>query len=124
MDKLQCPKVAKLSTKWALISLFCLIVSTPSWGQNTVDQSCFARMLPEDIRVNRLDDIKRLLGWVFDVDAAHKGLVPGEIIDSHSGFMSVPGFGGSTDLSGVAGRYRVMRAPFNSGNGYYGVELG
>jgi hypothetical protein len=87
------------------------------------DRSCFARSLPAEVRDSRVDDVKFLLGWAFDVAAAHKPLAAGEEIDKASGLSDVPGFGGATDLSALRGRYRVIRAPLDAGNGYYGIEL-
>ena len=45
-------------------------------------------------------------------------------MDRNSSLKSVPGFAGATDLRGLSGRYRVMRAPFDLGHGYYGIEFG
>ncbi len=88
------------------------------------DESCFARALPADIRAFRLDDAKLLIGWVFDAAAANRMPAPGTVIDHYSSLDQVPGFAPPTDLGGLKGRYRLMRAPFDAGRGYYGVELG
>ena len=45
-------------------------------------------------------------------------------MDRHSSLRDVPGFAEATDLKPLRGHYRVMRAPFDSGHGYYGIELG
>jgi len=110
--------------KFGGAALLSLTASTPGWAQTAEDPTCFARILPENIRVGRLDDIKLLIGWVFDAAAAHHALASGDIIDRHSTLSKVPGFAGATDLSRLMGRYRVVRAPFDEGNGYFGVELG
>lgn len=65
-----------------------------------------------------------MIGWVFDVAAAHRVLTAGEIIDHRSGVANVPGFAAATNLTALTGRYRVIRSPFDLGNGYFGVELG
>ena len=85
---------------------------------------CFARALSSDIRVYRLDDAKLLTGWVFDAAAAHHVPQAGAIVDRHASLGQVPGFAGATGLANLRGRYRVMRAPFDLGHGYYGIEFG
>jgi hypothetical protein len=107
-----------------LAGLFSLLAISTAGAAPMPDRSCFARALPDDIRSARLDDLKRLIGWVFDVAAAHRALIPGEIVDRGSGLNDVPGFAGATGLGELTGRYRVMRAPFDAGHGYFGVALG
>jgi hypothetical protein len=85
--------------------------------------SCFARALPGEFRGERLNDLKFLLGFVFDAASAHLALPVGSIIDHTSGLRQVPGFVGPTDLRRLAGRYRVMQA-FDQGHGYFGLLLG
>jgi hypothetical protein len=101
-----------------------MILAAPAHAQTVQNESCFARSLSSDIRNHRLDDAKLLTGWVFDAAAAHHGSKAGDIVDRHSSLRDVPGFAGATDLKPLRGRYRVMRAPFDSGHGYYGIELG
>ena len=103
-----------------------LLALRPAMAEDAPDPSCFARALPAEVRDYRLDDVKRLTGWVFDIAAAHRTPAPGDEIDHHSSLSeaSVPGFGGITDLGALRGRYRVMRPPFDQGHGYYGIELG
>ena len=108
----------------ARLAIVILSLALPGLATADPDPSCFARALPADIRGQRLDDVKLLLGWVFDAAAAHRLPNKGDIIDRHSGFAEVPGFAGSTDVRTMAGRYRVMRAPFDARRGYLGMELG
>ncbi|HKU54013.1 MAG TPA: hypothetical protein VJP60_01510 [Rhizomicrobium sp.] len=108
-----------------VIGVFALaLLGTPAGAKSTQDKSCFARALPTDIRDYGLDDAKLLTGWVFDAAAAHHVSKAGDIVDRRSGLKDVPGFAGATDLGGLRGRYRVMRAPFDLGHGYYGIEFG
>jgi hypothetical protein len=106
-----------------LTALALAAASAPSGAQAIPDKACFARALPAKIRAHQLDDAKLLTGWVFDAAATHHALAAGEIVDHRSGFASVPGFAGATDLRELQGRYRVMRAPFDLGHGYYGIEF-
>lgn len=100
------------------------VLGASAGAQAGPDKSCFARALPADIRIHRLDDAKLLTGWVFDTAATHQAPKAGETVNRRSGFSSVPGFAGATDLGSLKGRYRVMRPPFDLGHGYYGVEFG
>lgn len=101
-----------------------MFLAAPAHAQTAQNQSCFARSLPSGIRNHGLDDAKLLTGWVFDAAAAHHAAKSGDIVDRNSGLKDVPGFAGATGLKPLHGRYRVMRAPFDSGHGYYGIEFG
>jgi hypothetical protein len=70
------------------------------------------------------DDTKLLIGWAFDAAVSGTALRSGDIVDAGSTFESVLGFAGPTSLSALRRRYRVIRAPFDRGQGYYGVALG
>ena len=104
---------------WLLLGL-----CAPAHAQAVQNSACFARSLPAGIHTHGLDDAKLLTGWVFDAAAARHMSEAGDIVDRHSSLKDVPGFAGATDLSGLRGRYRIMRAPFDLGHGYYGIELG
>ncbi|HVJ51558.1 MAG TPA: hypothetical protein VM689_03805 [Aliidongia sp.] len=106
------------------LGLLALAAATTARAETAADRSCFARALPAEFRTERLDDIKLLVGWVFDIAAAGRKVMASEIVDRAAGLTDVPGFAGATNLSGLQGRYRVMRAPFDAGRGYLGVELG
>ena len=54
--------------------------------------SCFARALPGEFRGERLNDLKFLLGFVFDAASAHLALPVGSIIDHTSGLRQGPGW--------------------------------
>ena len=116
-------KIAVMNVRLAsaLFALGLLTAGAPTLA--APEPSCFARALPAGMRDTRLDDLKILLGWAFDVAAAHRMLAAGEEIVPSSGLSEVPGFGGATDLSALQGRYRVMRPPFDDGAGYYGIEI-
>lgn len=105
-----------------LIGTCLAALASPAWAGP--DATCFARALPAGFRGGHLDDVKFLIGFVFDVAASGRGVPVGVVVDRGSGFGAVPGFAGATDLGRVAGRYRVMRAPFDEGRGYFGVLLG
>jgi hypothetical protein len=83
----------------------------------------FWRGLPPAVRDYLADDIKLLIGWTFDAAAAGRPLEAGESIDKNSGFTEVPGFADPTPMDGLKGRYRVHRAPFDRGGGYYGIAF-
>jgi len=100
------------------------LLEVPAGAKSIPDKSCFARTLSPDIRDQGLDDAKLLTGWVFDAAAAHHVAKPADIVTHHSSLKEVPGYAGATDLGGLLGRYRVMRAPFDLGHGYYGIEFG
>ena len=107
-----------------IVGLLGFVGAAAGRAESVPDRACFARELPADIRTARLDDVKLLIGWVFDAAAAHRKLVPGAVIDRDSGLGHVPGFAGATDLGALAGRYRIVEAPFDKGHGYFGVALG
>lgn len=69
------------------------------------------------------DDLKLLVGWVTDVAAVGASLLVGLLVDSRSGFASVPGFAAPTPLDALAGRYRLLRAPPRL-NDQFGAILG
>ena len=108
----------------AAVLILPLLLPLATRADTSPDHSCFARALSADIRAQRLDDLKLLIGWVFDNAAAHRAPQPGDVIDHNSKMARVPGFAGATKLAALAGRYRVMRAPFDLGHGYFGIEIG
>jgi hypothetical protein len=85
----------------------------------------FLDRLPEGSLPSFIDDAKLLLGWTADAAAlADKPpLKAGDIVDRAGGFASVPGFAPPTDITGVAGRYRLLAPPFR-GHYYYGLMFG
>lgn len=99
----------------------------PAWAALPADAPNldFLDRLPEASRVGFVDDAKLLVGWTTDAAAVIKTspLHEGDIVDRNSGFKTVPGFTGPTDVRGLAGRYRVLAAPF-AAHYYYGLILG
>jgi hypothetical protein len=88
-----------------------------------VPRLAFWHALPAAVRDFLADDIKLLIGWTFDAAAARRPLEPGQSIDKNSSFKDVPGFADPTPMDGLRGRYRVLRAPFDRGGGYYGIAF-
>jgi hypothetical protein len=108
-------------TRLALLLAAALALLAPV-ARAAGDPACFAQSLPEDLRGDRLDDLKRLIGWVFDVAATGRIPMRGTIVDRRSTLETVPGFAAPTSLAALTGRYRVDRA-FDAGDGYFGLEL-
>ena len=82
---------------------------------------CFLQALPAAQRAVMADDVKLLVGWTFDAFAAGRALQGGELVDRTGGLAEVPGFAAPTPMDGLAGRYRLVRPPFDRGRGYYGL---
>ncbi|HXP76783.1 MAG TPA: hypothetical protein VN823_21790 [Stellaceae bacterium] len=95
--------------------------AAPAGGEPA--QLGFWRGLPPSVQAYLADDIKLLIGWTFDAAAAKRSFQGGELIDNGSGVSRVPGFAAPTPMTGLKGRYRVLRPPFERGGGYYGIEL-
>ena len=85
----------------------------------------FLDRLPDANRVSFIDDAKLLLGWTADAAALadKQPLHAGDIVDRTGGFKTVPGFAPPTDITGVAGRYRLLAPPF-AAHYYYGLMFG
>ncbi|HEX4507386.1 MAG TPA: hypothetical protein VH722_16780, partial [Alphaproteobacteria bacterium] len=85
----------------------------------------FLDRLPEANGPSFVDDAKLLLGWTADAAAVavKQPLHEGDAVDRTSGFKSVPGFAPPTDITGVAGRYRLLAPPF-AAHYYYGLMFG
>jgi hypothetical protein len=83
----------------------------------------FLDTLPAPNRYSVADDAKLLIGWATDAAALESPLRGGDIVDRTRGFATVPGFAAPTDMTGLAGRYRVMAAPY-ADHRYYGLTLG
>ena len=85
---------------------------------------CFLYRLPTSLRSYVADDVKLLVGWVFDAAVSGVALRSGVLISAGSGFAEVPGFAAPTSLRALLGIYEVLAPPFDEGHGYYGVALG
>jgi len=107
-----------------ILGLLVFCVARSGAAAELSDPSCFALALPAELGAEGIDDIKLLIGWVFDTAASGQTPSPGATIDRNSTLADVPGFAGTTDLTTLAGQYRVLHGPFDAGHGYYGIELG
>jgi hypothetical protein len=106
------------------VSILALLCSLSGATQGLAAPKTVCRLPPPQDGAVSPDDVKYLIGWVFDVAASHRPPAAGDIVDSRSGLASVPGFAAPTSLAKLAGRYRVIRPPFDGGRGYFGMELG
>ena len=82
---------------------------------------CFLKALPQDRQAALADDVKLLIGWTFDAYAAGYHFDGTITIDHDSAYAEVPGFADPTQMQHLAGRYRIIRAPFDRDRGYYGI---
>jgi hypothetical protein len=89
---------------------------------NLTELISFFTALPISSRAVLADDAKRLIGWAAEAAATKRRLAVGETINRSSAFVSVPGFGGPTNLSSLKAAYRIAMPPL-TGPGYYGLAL-
>ncbi len=82
---------------------------------------CFLKALPQERQAALADDVKLLIGWTFDAYAAGYRFDGTITIDHDSAYADVPGFADPTPMQRLAGRYRIIRAPFDRDRGYYGI---
>lgn len=85
---------------------------------------CALGQLPEPTRTILVDDLKLLIGWAFDAAVQDDPPAVGAVIDRHSGYPGIGSPVAATPMGRLAGRYRVLRPPFDEGRGYYGLLLG
>ena len=97
------------------------LAALPAGGPN-LD---FLDRLPEANRISFVDDAKLLLGWTADAAAVAEKSPrrQGDIVDRGGTFKTVPGFAPPTDITSLAGRYRLLAPPFAAHN-YYGLMFG
>ncbi len=88
---------------------------------DSIPNLCFLQTLPQDRQAAVADDVKLLVGWTFDAFASGYAYRDGAVIDRGSGFDEVPGFAAPTPMAKLAGRYKLVRPPFDRGQGYYGL---
>jgi len=120
-----------MPTRRALLSLLAaapwLAVYRPADAALPADAPSldFLDRLPAGSRDGFADDAKLLVGWTTDAAAvADKSpLHQNDIVDRGSAYKTVPGFASPTDVSGLAGRYRLLAPPFRA-HFYYGLMLG
>ena len=87
----------------------------------TAPKLCFLKALPQERQAAVADDAKLLIGWTFDAYAAAYRWNGSITIDRDSTYAEVPGFAEPTSLRKLQGHYRLIRAPFDRGRGYYGM---